>query len=237
MVTEIRTWLRGNPPSQHLQGPSELPDDWSELPQADITLLALPDDQLEQASRNLPDYAGLVVHGSGATPMDVLLPRKRRGVIYPLQTLSKDRDLPLENIPVLIESADASDLKLLMGICRSVFPSVREVDSEARLRLHLAAVIANNFTNQMYAWSAELCSREGVPFEFLLPLIRETAEKVRHIPPREAQTGPAIRGDKTTLDRHQKLLDTPLEAELYRLLSAAINFYNEKELQGTPSSD
>jgi len=236
-VNEVVTWHRGGQPPAHLPNARELPQVWNDLPPADITMLAIPDEQIGPMASLVPGHCGLLIHGSGASPIDILGERERKGVFYPLQTLSIDRDIPPVQIPVLIEASHRDDLELLKDLGESVFPLVREVSTKDRLGLHLAAVVANNFSNHLYLWSSDLCKKYGLEFEFLHPLIQETVAKVEFMGPLRAQTGPAIRGDLQSMERHLSLLVTEGEKNLYRQLSEAIRMKYEKELQGTPPSN
>jgi len=229
-VNQCVAWYRDRPPERGFGHPEQLPANWEELPDADITLLTLPDSEIGNASTRLGTNAGLVVHSSGATSLRVLEPHARRGVLYPLQSLSSEKDLPADRIPVFVEASDPGELKLLMELAGSVFPRVLEADSKERLRLHLAAVIANNFSNYLFEWSLNICRKQGVDFRYLLPLIFETTDKLGSMNPEEAQTGPAVRGDTETIRKHLDLLDTAGERELYQLLTNAIIKKHEKEL-------
>jgi hypothetical protein len=94
---------------------------------------------------------------------------------------------------------------------------------EERNKLHLAAVIAANFSNHMYHLAADYLNSEGLGFEMLRPIIRETAEKVMTLTPRNAQTGPARRQDKATMDSHLELMKRNQELQnLYTFVSESI---------------
>ena len=112
----------------------------------------------------------------------------------------------------------------------SISQNVHHIDSEQRKKLHLAAVFVNNFTNYLYGVGEELCLEEGLSFDLLKPLILETAEKVRTISPKEAQTGPARRNDEKSMESHLKLLNNKEHITLYKLLSQAIKQAHEEEL-------
>ena len=191
---------------------------------ADIYIIAVSD-------RCIPQV-GLVVHTAGSVPMDVL-PQRRRGVLYPLQTLSRARQIDFARVPLFIESD--SDLPLLREVASSVSGSVRVLDSARRRSIHLAAVFCSNFTNAMYSMAYRLLRREGIPFEALLPLIDETAAKVHDLVPHEAQTGPAVRWDTEVMDAQRALLPDEEMRQVYTLLSNYI--HNDKlrfkENQGT----
>jgi predicted short-subunit dehydrogenase-like oxidoreductase (DUF2520 family) len=229
LVSYCIAWYRNKPPATGFGNTQKLPLDWREIPDADITLLALPDIEISKASARLGANAGLVLHSSGASPLQYLQSHPARGVLYPLQSLSREKDIPADRIPVFVEASGPDELKLLLELAASVFPRTMKANSQERLRLHLAAVIANNFSNYLYDWSLEICRDQGVDFRYLLPLIRETTDKLVSMNPSEAQTGPAVRGDKTTVEKHLDLLETAKEKELYQLLTSAIIEKHEKE--------
>lgn len=170
----------------------------------------------------------LWVHTAGSIPMDVWAGRvKRYGVLYPMQTFSKQRTVDFRQIPVFIESNSAEDTRMLKEIASVLSEKVYEATSEQRKSLHLAAVFTCNFTNHMYALAAELLKKYQLPFDVMLPLIDETARKVHELEPRLAQTGPAIRYDENVINNHlQMLSDEPGMQELYRLISESIHQQN-----------
>ena len=155
-------------------------------------------------------------------PLDVL-PMLRRGVFYPMQTFSKQREVPFAGLPVFIESP--TDAAVLRTLAESMGCGVYEMDSASRRYLHLAAVFACNFSNHMYDVCARVLARKGIPFEVMLPLIDETARKVHALTPREAQTGPAVRYDQTVMQRHLDLLEDEDLKQIYNLLSQHIHQY------------
>ena len=123
-----------------------------------------------------------------------------------------------------MEGSDAAELETIIHLASGLSGKVTELSSEGRKKLHVAAVFTCNFSNHMYAIAEKLLATEGVPFSVMLPLVRETARKVETMSPKDAQTGPAIRGDRKVIDEHLALLkDNPEYAELYRLISTDIN--------------
>lgn len=190
---------------------------------ADLYIIAVKDDAIAEVVEALKDIEGLIVHTSGATDIDVLSPLKKAGVLYPLQTFSKNKQLDFANVPLCIEALDQSVLGSLRSIASGLTPMVYEVDSEKRRVLHLAAVFACNFVNHMYVLSDELVRHHGLDFEILKPLIMETAVKVQTASPIDVQTGPAVRHDEKTISRHLELLDNmPGLALIYQNLSKSI---------------
>lgn len=198
---------------------------------ADVYFFSLPDSVLPGTLKTLPDLPGLFVHTAGSVPMTVFAPfHPRYGVFYPLQTFSKDREIDFRNIPVFIEANNPEDELLLRQIASELSDSVTVLSSEKREYLHLAAVFACNFTNHMYVQASKILEDRNLPRELLLPLIMETAEKIKTLSPLEAQTGPAVRRDKITMERHLNLLENDVLArQIYQLLSRSIVFSSEQQ--------
>ncbi len=196
-------------------------------PDADMYIFAVSDNALESlAGRVHTDERALWVHTAGSMPMTTFDGHHRRyGILYPLQTLSKERNVDFWEIPIFIEAKEHSDLEILRNVAGKISHNVSEADSEQRRQLHLAAVFACNFTNHMYAIAAELLARKGLPIDALRPLIKETAAKIESLSPRDAQTGPAIRYDQNVMQKHIDLLHTDEEKEIYRLISRHIHLY------------
>lgn len=167
----------------------------------------------------------LWVHTAGSIPMDIWQGHvERYGVLYPMQTFSKRREVDFGQIPFFVESPSEEDTLLLKAIAAALSQRVYEAGSEQRKNLHLAAVFTCNFTNHMYALAAELLKKHNLPFDTMLPLIDETARKVHELEPLAAQTGPAIRYDENVINGHlQMLADEPEMQELYRKISEDIH--------------
>lgn len=166
----------------------------------------------------------LFVHTAGSMPMSIWEGiANRYGVLYPMQTFSKQRCIDFKTVSFFVEANRPDDLEALKEMASSLGSNVYEANSEQRMSLHVAAVFACNFANHMYALSAKLLEKYGMPFEAMLPLIGETAEKVHTLLPKEAQTGPAIRRDENVMNKHLELLaDEPALQELYEKISKSI---------------
>jgi len=196
--------------------------------EADLYLLAVPDDVVSLVSGQLRKVLRedrLLAHCSGANSLQAIDSYfQRRAVFYPLQSFSRGKALDFTGVPIFLSAAEQSDLQFLQQLGSSISTRVRSIDDDQRARLHIAAVFANNFTNQLLAIADDLLTEKDLSLRDLLPLLRETVQKVEHLAPREGQTGPARRGDTATLERHlQHLHDKPDYQELYRTLSQLIN--------------
>ena len=180
----------------------------------------------------------LCLHTAGSMPMDVFRGHAHRyGVLYPMQTFSKDCPVDFKEIPVFVEASTPDVLAQTEQLARSVSDRVEEMSTERRRRLHLAAVFACNFVNHCYALAADVLGRDGIPFDVMWPLIDETARKVHRLPPVEAQTGPAVRYDRNVMDRQCAMLDgEPERKALYEMMSRSIHalaLRNEAERKET----
>ncbi|WP_024771106.1 Rossmann-like and DUF2520 domain-containing protein [Aquimarina macrocephali] len=212
------------------QRENTITQDFSSLKEADIYILAVSDDAIEEVSNLLPFTNKLIVHTSGSVPMNVLTDTNKRGVFYPLQTFSRDKAVDFTTIPFCLEAENDADLTLLKKLSSTLSKKVYEVSSEQRNVLHVSAVFVNNFTNYLFSTANDICNEHDVPFEILYPLIMETAKKITKMNPDLAQTGPGIRNDSKTINRHLKILTDTTQQELYKTLTKAIQSKYGKKL-------
>lgn len=190
---------------------------------ADIFIVSVADHALPKFSVQLYKKNGLVVHTSGFHSIDVLKGVSARcGVLYPLQTFSKEITVDFNKIPFCIEAKNKKDEKILKQLAGKLSSEVRIMNSESRKILHLAAVFACNYSNYMYCVAAEILKEKKIPFKILLPLIKETAAKAVSTCPCETQTGPARRGDRKVLNQHMKMIKDEDRRKLYKIISKQI---------------
>jgi len=204
---------------------SESINSFSEIDRgADLYIISVKDDAIAEVARNLKGVDGLVVHTSGTTDIKVLSSEvKHAGVFYPLQTFSKSREADFKTIPLCLEASDQYQLEILTQVAEKLSNKVYQLDGEKRKVLHLAAVFACNFTNHLYALSNQILTENDLNFDLIKPLIAETADKVMVDLPENVQTGPAIRHDENTMNKHLAMLsDLPELQEIYQTLSNSI---------------
>lgn len=189
----------------------------------DLVIVALSDISMPEAIYPLNFGNIAVMHTAGACGMDVIKTMSTNyGVLYPLQSLRKEMEV-IPEIPFLIEGSCIEMLQFLKKFAETISKNVVTVNGEERLKLHAAAVIVNNFTNYLFSVAEKYCGDEGVNFKLLLPLIKQTADIVQNHSPLSVQTGPASRGDITTLDKHLRLLtENPKLRTLYMRLTDGI---------------
>lgn len=203
--------------------------DFGSLKKADMYLIAVSDDVISMVSGHLKDTDALVVHTSGSANLNEIQ-AKRKGVFYPLQTLSKDTAINFKEVPLCLEASNSEDLGVLNSIAAQLSDSVYSINSEKRKSLHLAAVFVNNFTNHFYHIANTICEKENLSFDILNPLIKETIKKVSELSPKLAQTGPAKRNDVITMQNHLDMLSNSIHKKIYQLVSESIRLTHEEKL-------
>jgi predicted short-subunit dehydrogenase-like oxidoreductase (DUF2520 family) len=189
---------------------------------ADLYLIAVSDIAVKEVMKELDMTDKTIVHTAASVSKEVLKKADHYGVLYPLQSLNKHSG-NLPRIPIIIDASDESTFQLLSTLAHSISDQVIAGDDEKRLKLHLAAVLVNNFTNHIYALAEDFCIKEGIDFQLLIPLIDETTGRLQSISPSKAQTGPAIRHDATTIKEHLHLLkEYPRLKNLYNVFTDSI---------------
>ncbi|MCC3151494.1 DUF2520 domain-containing protein [Hymenobacter sp. BT770] len=226
----VFVWSRTAPTAEalaaQLPGTAVLTTLAAPLPAADVYLLAVPDAAVTPLLNSISWPAGaLVAHLAGALPLSIFesQPTVRGGVLYPLQTFSPGRAIDWPTVPLCIEANDLTAETTLLDLAGSLSQHVRRLDSAQRLKLHVAAVFANNFTNHLLGIAEALLAEANLPSALLAPLVRETVDKALANPPFSVQTGPAARQDAPTLAAHQAALAAhPAWQALYGQLTASI---------------
>lgn len=206
-------------------------NDFNEIdPGAEIYILAVSDSAIEEVSRQLKLDNKILLHTAGAVSKDILKEASGKyGVLYPLQSLRKEMD-PLTDVPLHIDAGDKQTLEKISVLAKSISNQVIISGDMERLKLHVAAVFCNNFTNYMYTLGEAYCKKEKLSFKHLLPLIKETALKLEYYSPTSMQTGPAIRGDQPTILKHEDLLRRYEELQdVYRYLTRKISQHKSFE--------
>lgn len=189
---------------------------------ADLYVVSLVDHAVNALIPSLPANDALWVHTSGSVDMRVFAPlTSRYGVLYPLQTFSREVDVDMVHVPVFIEASTDAVAKELRDIATRLSQTVHYADGALRARMHIAAVFACNFSNYMFTIADDLLRRDGLDLSVLYPLLEETVRKALKGSPAAGQTGPAVRGDSDVVERHASALPPEL-ASIYLSLSDAI---------------
>lgn len=183
-------------------------------------VLAISDDQITQVSQLF--RGRFTVHTSGSVPMDAIA-SNQRGVLYPLQSFTMGRAVHWTDVPLCIEAPTDLLLTELTAVAKTLGERVEVISSSDRRKLHLAAVVVNNFVNHLYRASENYLENNDLSLDILHPLMRETVAKAVDLGPQAAQTGPARRNDQRTISAHlEALSQEPELQDLYRRISDAI---------------
>ncbi len=190
---------------------------------ADIYIIALSDYSLSDDLSFLKINDKPVFHTAASVSKDVLKKISNNyGVLYPLQTLHKNNRI-IPSIPFLIDANNESTLLKIKSLALKISDWVEETDDETRLKLHVAAVIVNNFSNHLFSLTESFCQNEHINFELLKPLIAETFNRIVKASPSEVQTGPAKRNDQETIAKHISLLSNHKNLQaIYQTITASI---------------
>lgn len=195
--------------------------------EADLYLLCVSDNAIKLLIPQLGYLDDkLIAHTSGATPGSIFNDYfSRYGVFYPLQSLSKSQEVDLSQVPFCVDAHSEEDLQSLESLAHQLSGNVHRISDDQRRLLHVAAVFVNNFSNHLYDLMDHWLQEEEISFDLLRPLILGGAQKVQHLRPQEAQTGPAIRADVDTIQRHLDILEEkrPDLIQLYQDFTTSIN--------------
>ncbi|MBO4603153.1 MAG: DUF2520 domain-containing protein [Salinivirgaceae bacterium] len=189
---------------------------------ADVYLISVSDDSIADVAAQMPDVKGIVAHTAGSVIMDVLKRFENHGVIYPMQSFTKNRQLNVGLVPFFVEGCTNDVADKLIMLAKTISTDVRLMTSKERKYLHLSAVFASNFVNGMFAEAEAVLKHCRLPFSVLQPLIEETVSKALEMGPVAAQTGPARRGDAGVMQTQQKMLDDENQRNLYSFASKRI---------------
>ena len=193
---------------------------------ADIYIISVKDDAISGIADKIGQKAhnAIIVHTAGSISMDVFKGKAQHyGVFYPMQTFSKSRKVDFRPIPCFLEASDAETLSTIRTLAESVSQHVVLADSAKRKKIHLAAVLACNFTNHCYRLAEKVLQEEQIDFKLFLPLIDETAHKVAHLSPKQAQTGPMVRYDVGVMQMQKDLLSDERTKQIYQLMADSIH--------------
>ncbi|PKF75140.1 Rossmann-like and DUF2520 domain-containing protein [Chryseobacterium sp. PMSZPI] len=199
----------------------DIPYSTERLEDADLYIICVSDNSVEDVSKIISKKNCLVSHTSGSLPKEILAGEYRKASLYPLQTFSKSKELEYEKIPFFIEAENEEDKKILFEIASRISKNVMESNHEKRKYIHLTAVFACNFVNHLFSRAKEVSDSQNIPFDYFLPLIDETVQKIHEMDPKTAQTGPAVRNDVRILELHEQLLQGE-SLEIYKTMNHSI---------------
>lgn len=218
-----RTIAHGKELSQLVN--AELTDNLNNISrEADVYFLAIKDDALQEVAGQLKFKCNMAIHCAGAVSLDVIKDiSDNRAVIWALYSVRKN-DLPkIDNVPLVVEANNEPSLATALSLAGDISEKVLQIGYRQREWLHLNAVLVNNFTNHLFSVAEQICKENDLPFDFLYPIIFQTVTQIEHSSPQKSQTGPAIRYDEQTIQKHEELLKKhPQWEKLYKVITQSI---------------
>jgi len=206
-------------------------DDLYDFKKSDIIILAVNDDQIDDVSNQLNiDGDTVVLHTSGTVSIEVLNKHNNYGVLWLIETLSKEKTIPYDNITTITYYNNDKSKDVVYEIAKDISTNVHVLADAERQKMHLAAVMANNFTNHLYTRLEEWTKSNNLNFDLLKPIIKTTVNQLLQHSPATLQTGPAVRNDVETMDKHKAMLDAFVDTKaIYEIMSASIQSFHKND--------
>lgn len=197
---------------------------------ADIYLLAVRDDAIAETAAKLQIYDKILAHTSGIKSKNLLQKGSSNfGVFYPFVSMTKEAIPDFRSAMLMVEGNNEATVDALQAMAARISDNVRVVEETQRQSLHLAAVFANNFTNHLYAIAENILEEKGMHFDDIRPLIAAHYTNLMKLSPSVLQTGPAMRDDFSTMEKHLKLLKGKKEIEqLYIDFTEDIQYWKQR---------
>lgn len=197
-------------------------DDLSQ--QAGVVILAVKDDVLSQILQHQALQNRILIHTAGSVNLDLLLSvTPHAGSLWCVYSVNRHHLPTRPDVPVILNASDPETLKITKQLAACITDHYYYLSDEQKTIAHLGAVFANNFSNFLFTASQDILQKNDLPFELLLPLIENTVEKLQYSRPDKLQTGPAIRHDEQTMEKHRTMLGSePALLEVYNLISRLI---------------
>ncbi len=197
---------------------------------ADIYIFAVADAAINQIANNFFKTEALLIHCAGSQPTTILENAgKNNGIIWPIYSIQKDQSTYPSDVPLVVDANNESARTSTELLAKSMSQNVTLLNHAQRKYMHLNAVLVNNFNNHLMAIAEQICKVENIDFNILLPIINQTAKRIELSSPSQSQTGPAKRGDWTTMQQQMDLLAThPEWQKVYESLSVSIKKMYDK---------
>ena len=182
------------------------------LPQADLFLICVPDDQIAKVAADLSsfkfDRKAVVLHTSGALSSEILAPLRKRGwstgSLHPLISVT-DPQTPIAGAFWCVEG-DPRAVRLGKTIVRDLGGTSFSINSAEKPLYHAAAVMTAGNVTALFDVALEMLVACGLTRktarQILQPLLASTVHNLETKDPSQALTGSFARGDVETVKRH-----------------------------------
>ncbi|MDZ4666206.1 MAG: DUF2520 domain-containing protein [Bacteroidota bacterium] len=197
------------------------------IPNADAYFICVTDSSIASVIKttSLTPSSNVLICSGNFDLASVKTNLKNLSIFYPLQTFSKDAKIKWKDTLVVIDSVSQATFLKAQSVCLYFSKQIVQLNYQQRLKLHLAAVLVNNFTNALFVEADALMHsvRKDLHITTLLPLIKQGTKKLKYMSAKAAQTGPAKRKDQIVIDKHLEILKNNKELkQIYILLSDLI---------------
>jgi len=189
---------------------------------ADLYFLCINDDAITEVANNLPVMGGLVVHCSGLKPISVLAKQQNQAVFWPIESIDKTSFTNFKNTPICIEANSEENYRIIEAFADRLSKNIQKINSLERQYLHLAATMTNNFSNHLIALAKNELDLHQLDYTILKHLLTKAINDSFNFEPSQIQTGPAIRNDLSTIQKHLSLIKNNNTKNLYEIMSKSI---------------
>lgn len=196
---------------------------------SNLFIIAVSDRAVSILAKTIYTYFpnAFVWHCSGTVSLSELpQPLSRKMVVYPMYSFNGQSHPDWPQVPIFIEGLTTKNKKTIV---QDLFANlhVYTCNSDERIRLHCAAVIAHNFSNALLVWANSLLPLKFQKRKVWYPMLQQWFMVLQSQLPYTLQTGPALRNDKTTIQKHIQLLSNTSSKVLYRKLTQLIQTQHE----------
>lgn len=190
---------------------------------ADVYLLAVSDDALADVAAQLSLGDKLIVHTAGSVSKEILKNTSTQyGVLWPMKMIRKSMET-LGPVTMVVDGNTEAVTHQLVQLATIFSGTVTIADDTTRSKMHMLAALTSNFTNHLYHLAADYCAAENIDLSLFYSIIEETAHQIRSQQPKDAQAGPAFRGDSVTLEKHVQILaEYPQIRKVYETMTESI---------------
>lgn len=183
--------------------------DWDRaLPAADLCIVGVRDDAIEEVAERIAPHAGSVTaaaHLAGSVGLAPLSSLADAGLgiagFHPLQSMpnAENGAARLSGSWVGITASDQATHDMLVELAVSIGTNPFDLPDDARLLYHAGASAAANYVVASLALAEQLFAAADVPWEAAHPLIEAVVQNAIELGPARALTGPIARGEVQTV--------------------------------------
>lgn len=189
---------------------------WETTQKADVVFITTPDNAIADTCNDIARKDGfrknaVVLHCSGVLPSTILSSAKSCGAavasMHPLQSFASAEieQNPFQDIIISVEGEKAA-VNTAVKIAADLGATCITIETEAKTLYHASASVASNYLVTLLDLAIRLIEASGISgpdaIRVLKPLIEGTLFNVEKVGVVKALTGPIVRGDVETVEKH-----------------------------------